>query len=111
MEFLSPFISLTISPADYIKLLSNFMYYMSQELMMVKDRDSNGNPIGKLADIPIDFVHYKNFAETKECWLRRVWKINYENVFIYMPITDEETAEAFCKFTIEKKYGFIILKL
>ena len=110
MEFLSPFINLTISPTDYIKLLSNFQYYMSQELMMVKDRDSNGNPIGKLADIPIDFVHYQNFAEAKECWLRRVRKLNYENLFIYMPITDEETAEAFCELTIEHKYGFCNFK-
>ena len=108
MEFRSPFINLTISPADYIKLLSNFKWYMSQELIMAKDRDSSGNPIGKLADIHIDFVHYQNFAEAKECWLRRSQKINYDNLFIYMPINDEETANAFSQLTIEKKYGFMM---
>lgn len=110
MEFLSPFINLTISPLNYIKLLGNFQQYMSRPLEMIKDRDAEGNPLGRLGDIEINFVHYRNFAEAKACWEKRKKRINYDNLFIYMPIEDEEISERFSELTIEKRYGFCSFK-
>lgn len=110
MEFLSPFINLTILPNDYIRLLSNIRGYLKEELVMVKDRNMQGNPIGRLADIEINFVHYKNFVEAKECWEKRVKRVNYDNLFVYMWITDKYIANEFQKLTIEKKYGFCDFK-
>ena len=106
MEFLSPFINLSIAPLDYIRLLKNFSEHMSQPLEMVRDRSVQGNPIGRIGDVEIDFVHYRNFAEAKACWEKRIKRINYNNLLIYMPIENEEVAQMFAELPIERKYGF-----
>lgn len=106
MEFYSPFINLTITPKDYIKLLKDFRKYIGEPLQIVKDRDCEGNPIGKLVDIEINFVHYSNFREAEKCWNRRIKRMNFENLFIYMPITDSEMAKEFSNLSFDKKYGF-----
>lgn len=106
MEFLSPFINLTIAPDEYLKMLADFQYYMQQDLVMVKDRDCGGNPIGKLDDIHINFVHYRNFSEAQECWKRRMKRLNYDNLFVVMPIMDQRASDIFQKLEIERKVGF-----
>lgn len=106
MEFLSPFINLTIEPLAYIRLLGNFREYMGLPLEMVSDRSVQGNPIGRIGDVEIDFVHYRNFAEAKTCWEKRKERINYDNLFIYMAIESEEIAQMFVNLPIDKKYGF-----
>lgn len=106
MEFLSPFINLTVSSSDYIKLLTQFKSYMNKPLEMVKERDIDGNPVGCLEDVQINFVHYSNFSQAKECWEKRRARINYSNLFVYMVIENEKEAEEFAKVPIENKYGF-----
>lgn len=106
MEFLSPFINLTVPSSDYIKMLWNFREYMHKPLEMVKDRDGNGNPIGRLGDVEINFVHYKNFQYAKQCWEKRVQRINYDNLFVYMAIEDDNNAKDFSNLPIEIKRGF-----
>lgn len=106
MEFLSPFINLTVKPYDYLKMLKDFKGYMRKPLEMVKDRDGNGNPIGRLDDVEINFVHYKNFQFAKQCWEKRLKRINYDNLFVYMFIDKESVAEEFSKLLIQRKYGF-----
>lgn len=106
LEFLSPFINLTISSIDYLKLLENFRQYMKEPLEMVRDRNAEGNPIGHIGDVEINFVHYRNFEEAKLCWDKRKKRINYDNLFIYMPIVNEDIAYKFSELSIERKYGF-----
>ena len=106
LPFDSPFINLSISAEDYIKLLSDFNYYISLPLTKVRDRGVEGNPIGALGDVHIDFVHYSNFETAKNIWNKRVSRINYDNLFVYMVLSNEEMAHQFSKLSIEKKYGF-----
>jgi len=71
----SPFVGVGIYGDCYIKLLSNFDFYMGQKLHFVNkskypERELN-YPLAKLGDIEIHFRHYKNEEEAKIKWERR----------------------------------------
>ncbi len=92
MEKLSPTIGLFIMPDDYIKFISNLKYYLNCKLNFINPKDSkyfeklkaSNNfgkyPVGKLDDIEIMFMHYKNINEVNEKWTRRIKRINYSNI-------------------------------
>ena len=71
----SPFISIGFYGDDYIKLLSNFDYYMNLPLEFVKESRYNYReltyPLAKLDDIELHFTHYKTEEEAKTKWVRR----------------------------------------
>ena len=59
MRFDSPTVNLFFYPEDYLKLLSNFKYYI-QECSLVQDIKltlQNKYTVGKLEDIEIHIVH------------------------------------------------------
>ena len=64
LEYNTPFVGLFFYGPDYIKLLENFDYYMNKELSFVNESKWSKKtilfPIGKLDDIEIHFMHYKN---------------------------------------------------
>lgn len=89
-KYQTPFIGLFIISPDYIKLLKNLDYYMSQDLKFIKKSKldigkSNFNreyPIGALDDIEIHFQHYESEKEAYEKWNRRIKRMNWDNLFI-----------------------------
>ena len=64
LRFNSPFVNLWIKPKDYIKMLSNFEWYMNQELKFVKE-DGIDYPIGIINEVRIYFQHYDSEDEAK----------------------------------------------
>lgn len=70
MPFLSPTINLSFDMNDYVKLLENLQWYMSQPITSYPDERFNF-PCGMLADIEIRFNHYKTFEEAVEKWEER----------------------------------------
>lgn len=66
---------------EYIKFIYNIRYYLEQELYFIDILDSNYSDylqkiqykglIGKIDDLEICFLHYKNEKEAKEKWDRR----------------------------------------
>lgn len=71
----SPFISIGFYGNCYIKLLSNFDYYLNLPLNFVdksiyKHREIN-YPLAKLGDIELHFTHYKTAEEATIKWERR----------------------------------------
>lgn len=69
-EFNTPFIGLFLMAPDYVKLVENFNFYMAQKMEFVENLNVS-YPIGKLADVEIHFMHYKNQAEALDKWERR----------------------------------------
>ncbi|MDF2484248.1 MAG: hypothetical protein K0R46_416 [Herbinix sp.] len=107
LKFASPFINLSLTEEDYIKLLMNFDYYMSQSLKFKRDNDVMGCPIGTLDDITISFLHYKSYAQAEECWYRRLARINPDRLFVEMTILgSNNVAEQFDKVPFINKRGF-----
>jgi len=75
----TPFVGLALFNDCYIKLLSNFDYYMQQPLFFVDKSNyklrKEGYPIAKLDDIEIHFTHYKTEEEAKTKWIRRTQRM------------------------------------
>ena len=71
----SPFISVGFYGDCYIKLLSNFDYYMNLPLNFVKESNYKQReityPLAKLDDIELHFTHYKTEEDAKIKWERR----------------------------------------
>lgn len=89
LQYQSPFIGLFIMPDHYIKLLTDFKYYMAQQLEFNTQKPSSNNyldnkpayPIGKLGgEIEIHFLHYHSKEEAIEKWNKRLERINWDKI-------------------------------
>jgi len=76
LKFNTPFIGLFMYGSDYIKLLSNFDYYLQQPLSFTKhskySQRPKDYPIACLEDLEIHFMHYDTEEEVLEKWQRRL---------------------------------------
>ena len=91
LKFMSPTVNLNISNADFIKIVTNFDYYLNCELVYNPKRSAEADcPVGMLDDVEIDFIHYKTFDEAKEKWNERKKRINFDNLFIIMLLGPKE---------------------
>jgi Exopolysaccharide biosynthesis protein len=116
LEYRTPTLGLFILAEDYIKFLSNIKYYLSKELEFIDPKDSIHYeefkdvkmsiefPIGRLYDIEIYFLHYKNKEEASEKWTRRVNKINWNDLIIIL--AENET----CNYEIIKQFDALPFK-
>ncbi len=79
-EYNTPFVGLFLFGPDYLKLLENFDYYLSQKLQFIPNSKWSDKPIaypiGKLDDIEVHFVHYKDKEEAELKWTRRLERMN-----------------------------------
>lgn len=80
--FNSPFVNLYLSPKNFIRYLQNIDFYQQQSLEFISPEKNY--PIGKLADIEIHFMHYRDEQEAREKWKTRSARINPDNLFIIM---------------------------
>lgn len=87
----SPTVGCYIFSDDYLKFVKNLKYYLSQDLTFISVKDAvhrdwiieNGDanaPIGILDDIEIVFVHYRTRALAYEKWVKRVKRVNWDNL-------------------------------
>ena len=71
LKFNSPTINLMIYDDDFLKIVSNPSYYLSQELTPFVDSDCPNVPSGKLDDVIVHFTHYKTVEEGVNSWNKR----------------------------------------
>lgn len=82
LEFNSPFVNLSVKPADYIKLCGNLKHYLNCELIFSGAAEEGlPYPIGRLEDIKLYFVHYSSAEEAKFFWNIRKKRVDYDNLF------------------------------
>lgn len=96
-KFNSPTVNLFFNAVDYLKFLENMDYYLEQELKPVKNTEET-YPVGRIDDIIIHFMHYKNFESAKEKWNERLKRLNKDNLFIIMTDRDGCTYELIERF-------------
>lgn len=89
-RFLSPTVNLFLVPEDYIKFIYNLKFYIKESDMIEDQIESlkRGYPVGKLNDIKLFFVHYKNFDSAKNKWYERCSRINWNNIYFIMTQRD-----------------------
>lgn len=74
---------------DYIKLIQRPEYYFKHEVVLIDSRQSEfakaGNevdyPVGKIDDIEVYFMHYRNPEEALNKWYRRASRMNFNKLF------------------------------
>lgn len=127
MKFYSPFINTRIFERDYLRLLYNFEYYMSQNIKLARDIQDieemeasigqkeiswgkMGYPIAELGDIALHAIHANNLNQYFKEWNRRKLRINWDNIWIMMIIESDEMAEQFSKIKYKNKVGFYFKK-
>lgn len=101
IQYNSPFIGLFIMSPDYLKLVKNLRYYMSQELVFIKNSkytDKTTYPIGLLDDIEIHFLHYSSEDEARNKWNRRKERMNWNNLFFKFNDNDK------CNYELIKEF-------
>ena len=71
----TPFVGLFLFGPCYMKLLSDFDYYMQLEMDFISvskyPESKNNYPIGLLKDVEIHFQHYETVEEARDKWNRR----------------------------------------
>lgn len=115
----TPFVGLFLYGPCYIKLLSNFMYYMTLELKFIEksiypDRLKT-YPLALLGDIEIHFTHYKTEDEAKTKWnirKERMFKeTDIDNYFFKICDRERVTKDiivAFHKLPYKNKLSFAL---
>ena len=87
-KYLSPTVNLFFTPNDFMLFCKNLRSYVDGEL--TEDEQAQAEyPVGiltpverNLPSIKIMFRHYKNFETAKAAWLRRIKRINYDNILV-----------------------------
>lgn len=117
----SPFISIGFYGDCYIKLLSNFDYYMQLPLKFVTESKYKNReityPLALLDDIELHFTHYKTEEEAKTKWTRRTARMleekNKDNYIFMMSdawYATKKNFEDFGKLPYKNKISFSIHK-
>jgi len=116
LEYNTPFVGLFVFSPDYIRLVKDLKYYLSQPLTFTKvsiykdmDKETREYPIGLIGDIEIHFLHYKNEEEARKKWNKRLGRINWNNIFIKFNDRDcctEELLKEFDELDYDRKIIF-----
>lgn len=110
LQFMSPLINMWEDHDDYLRLLSDPHYYMSLKPQFLETCD-NGQippyPVVMLGDVKIRMNHYRDYDEAMECWMRRVKRIRWDNLFVMLWDEDPKRVEAFLSLPYEKKFCFV----
>lgn len=78
LKYNSPFIGTLIDKDNYLRLLGNLEYYLSQSLEF-----NNGENWGSLDDVNIYFPHTQGPEKNIEKWNQRLERFDYENLFVH----------------------------
>lgn len=94
LKYNSPTIGLFFMADDYIKFLKDIKEYINSPIEFINPKKSKWYeqlnksykfgeyPIGKIKDIEIYFLHYKNKEEALEKWNKRCSRINWEKLIV-----------------------------
>ncbi len=112
MECRSPLKNLFLTDEDYLKLLSDLKFYFSQVPCYKRDdidvHSKKKYPVLGLCDIEIHCNHASGPDEAIRDWMRRVKKVNYNNLFCEMYTENRESAVRFRAYKqYEKRICFV----
>ena len=111
LQFLSPFINMSVNDDDYIKFLRKPQAYLQEKLRYegegCNEKKKMNYPIGACGDIRLHFIHYESFDTANLCWEKRKERINWENLFVMMYTENKHIAKIFTELPYHKKICFV----
>ena len=115
-QYTSPTIGVLFTNEEYIKLLENLDFYLSQEVFLDNNRQKRinkhqGDYYAYLSDVSFRFVHYSSGQDGLQKWKRRCLRIVRNNLIVRWSITEQEIKnfdliERFSKLPFDKKIMF-----
>lgn len=121
LEYKTPTVGLFIMPKDYLKFIKNLEYYLfncdlqfiepkySRYYKILNSKETYGKyPVGKLDDIEIFFMHYKDEKEAYEKWNRRLKRVNMDNLIVKFNDQNGCTIKEINEFNKINKYNKMI---
>ena len=121
MKKLSPTIGMYFFADEFIKFIHNIKHYTSLPLEIVSanqskyfsvlcEKHQDKCLIGKLDDIEIVLLHYKDASLAKSKWERRCKRINFDNIIYKMSemnLCSEQHLRSFDSFEATRKILFV----
>lgn len=117
----SPTVGSYFFAEDYIKLIQNLKHYLERKIEIINARESKHCdilteldqlkiPVGRLDDVEVVLLHYHDPKIAYEKWMRRVERINWNNLIIkfsYMSKCTDEHIKEFQRIYGVKKLCFV----
>jgi len=88
LQFQSPTVNLMMYQTDFAKFLLNLRHYLAQEFVPILDPVKENVPCAKLDDIVVYFTHYSSVEEGISKWKKRMQRMNFENMFVFLEERD-----------------------
>ena len=111
LPFLSPTVNLMMHQREFVKLVLDIDYYLSQKLCFYND-PYYMCPCAKVGEghraITIHFTHYANREEAEACWKKRIPRIRYDNLFVFVMEKDGMTKEDIFKLGTLRVRGWVV---
>lgn len=94
LEYASPFVGLFLFAPDYIALLKDLRGHLEKRLVFIDPETSKYRdelvrygtlgkyPVGKIGDVEIHFLHYRDCTEALTKWNRRLTRLDYRNLIV-----------------------------
>lgn len=92
LQFKSPTVNLMLSQTDFAKFVLKMDDYLKYPLSFF-EKEGLECPCARLNDITIHFTHYASNKEAECKWNKRVQRIDYENIYIFIQERDGLTKE------------------
>lgn len=109
-KFRSPFINMWESEEDFIKICCHLSEYLniSIELDTVEFNDVERfyYPVYRLGDVRLHMNHYPDPNVAQEKWMKRVKRVNYNDLFVCIYTDRPEVAERFEQVPYDNKVCF-----
>ena len=114
LSFRSPFVNITITDADFVRLARHPRVYLEEKLVFSHKEYSeyNGYDVATFicGNVPVIMSHYPDFDEAVRKWEERTRKINWYNIFVTMMTDSPEVLEQFDALPYGKKICFVPFK-
>lgn len=111
LEFKTPFINMSESVDDYLKIMNNSKYYLDCPLRFkcegIEPHLKTKYPICQLEEVDLHFNHYVSYEQAKELWDKRKKRINWDNLFLMMYTKDYKEATRFIDLPYDNKVCFV----
>lgn len=95
--FLSPTVNMFMLPEDFVDFCFNLKKLQNKDITEVTNTDKD-YPVGLLSGYKLFFMHYKSFEDARSAWLKRIKRINFNNLLFLMVERDGCTYEDLQKF-------------
>lgn len=89
LPYATPFVGLFVQLEQFAHLLDDLPGYLAEPLRFASTEKA-GYPVGLLGNVELHFTHYKDEAEARSKWERRLERFDHSNLLVKMSLRHPE---------------------